>query len=88
MSTNTTTAPTTRDALANQLESEGYIIGKPTHVHADCIAIDRGTATETTCDECGHHGLEFLPFRLKDRGKRGYRCMAWCCCCCDEAFEL
>jgi hypothetical protein len=81
------TVPQTREELADQLESDGYMIGRPAHVTRDCIAIDQQIANEATCDECGVHGLEFLPFRPKDRQQRNYRAMAWCCLC-DSAFEL
>ena len=77
----------TRDALADRLEAEGFQIGRPAHVSPECIACDRETAAETTCDQCGHVGLEFLPFRPRSRTDRDYRAMAWCCCC-DAAFEL
>ena len=82
-----TTALTARDVLADQLESDGYVIGKPVHVHTDCIAIDRQTAAETTCEQCGNVGLEFLSFRPRDRQQLNYRCMAWCCAC-DAAIEF
>ncbi len=87
MSITIPTVPLTRDALADRLESEGYVIGKPAHVSKECVALDRETATETTCDQCGQPGLEFLPFRPRDRRQRGYRCLAWCCRC-DAAIEL
>jgi hypothetical protein len=81
------TVPQTCEELADRLESEGYVIGKPPHVHTEAIAIDRQIATEAACDECGNAGLEFLPWRPRDRQQRSYRAMAWCCLC-DSAFEL
>jgi hypothetical protein len=83
----TTTTPTTRAALIEALNADGFTIGKPVHVAADCLAIDRTTAAESSCDSCGHQGLEFLPFRPADLRKRGYRCVCFCAVC-DTAFEL
>ena len=41
-----TATRTTRDALADQLEAAGYIVGPPPHSHPDAIDIDRESATE------------------------------------------
>jgi hypothetical protein len=82
-----TTTTDTRDTLTRQLEADGFQIGKPAHVRPECIAIDRETAAEASCDHCGHHGLDFLPFRPIDGRQRGYRCIAWCSAC-DTAIEF
>ena len=76
-----------RDELADRLEAEGYEIGKPHHVTADCLAMDQQTAAEGHCDACGHQGLEFLAFRPTNRNERGYRCLLWCSAC-DAAVEM
>jgi hypothetical protein len=77
----------TREQLASQMEADGMEIGRPPHVGADCIAMDRETATEGRCDSCGHAGLEFLPYRPQNARHRGYRAIAWCPAC-DAAFEM
>jgi hypothetical protein len=81
--------PETREQLADRLEAEGFVIGRPLHVSLDAIAIDRETAAESTCDSCGHFSLEFVPFRAANRNRqdRTYRALAWCCSC-DSAFEM
>ncbi len=81
------TSTATRETLAVQMEANGFEIGKPAHVCPDVVAIDRETAAEATCSECSHHGLEFVPYRRRDRRMSGYRCIAWCSCC-DAAFEF
>jgi hypothetical protein len=84
MSTNTTTVPSEKkDALADRLEAAGFVVSRPQHVSPESIAIDRQVAAETTCGECNHVGLEFLPFRAPGV----YRGMAWCCVCC-AAIEM
>jgi hypothetical protein len=86
MNTDTNTTIETRATLAARLEAEGWCIGRPRQVRPQCIAIDRESAAEGVCDQCGTLGLEFIPYRPAD-GTDGYRCVAWCSAC-DSAVEF
>jgi hypothetical protein len=84
--TTTTTAPITRDALADQFEREGWLPGKPLYLFTDTVAMDFEVAFAADCDHCGHHSLQLVPYRRRDR-QRGYRCLAWCPVC-EAAIEM
>ena len=83
----TTTIAITTDDLSNQFDADGFVPGRPPHVHQEAIAIDREVAAEARCEECGEHGLEFQPYRPRYSRQSGYRCMAYCCRCL-AAFEF
>ncbi len=73
-----TTDIDTRETLTRQLEADGFAPGRPRHVSRECIAIDRQTAAETTCLQCGHVGLKFVAYRHREANRREYRSLIWC----------
>lgn len=67
------------------MASEGYT---PAFVEDIGHNIDLQVASEATCDECGHRGMEYHPWLKSRPGKRtSYR--AWARCPeCGAAFEF
>lgn len=71
-----TTATTTRDDLADYLESEGFVIGKPAHIHPDAIAIDRVHAALAQFEQsvrAGHSSMGMAIGQVAGKG-RAYQC--------------
>jgi hypothetical protein len=50
------------------MAQSGYALGPPPWLRAESAIIDREVCQDSTCEECGHHGLRFEPWhRSEDR---------------------
>ena len=67
------------------LYANGYRPGVPTLGLVDASEIDSSVCNESTCDACGHQGLDYKPF-IKDE-LRSYRAFAVCPRC-GSSFEF
>jgi len=66
-------------------ELNGYRMGRPHSGLIDGGQIDANICYESSCDNCGHKGMEYHPFVREE--PRSYRAFAVCPKC-GEAFEF
>jgi hypothetical protein len=78
-----TTAPQTAEALAQQLQAEGFTPGAPQHIRLETVAVDRHACRALKCPGCQRRGCQYRPFG----NGRTYRVLA-CCRHCPAGVEV
>ena len=71
--------------LVKKMAEEGYVPGIPGSMETADHAVEMELCTSSTCENCGHEELEYMPFI--DRSSQDFR--AFCRCPkCGNAEEL
>jgi hypothetical protein len=78
----TAIAPATFDGplgrhLTEALETMGYEVGPPPHITPATLRIDATSCKRRRCNNCGHRGLDFVPWH---RGQ-AYKVVGTCPAC-------